>query len=86
VADTRRRKLFVWEKELENQLMVMIDSIQWNKFEMDTWSWMGEETTSYTIQSGYRAQEPVLVHLSGVGIFGISKCSGQQKFSVGEHC
>jgi len=54
---------FVWEKELENQLMVVIDLVQWNKFKIDTWSWMGEETTSYTVQSCYRVQEPRVSHL-----------------------
>jgi len=52
---SRRRDLFVWEKELEQQLMELIVVVQWNKLKVDTWDWVGEDTTSYTVQFGYGA-------------------------------
>jgi len=40
--------------------MVVIDSVQWNKFKIDTCCWMGKETISYIVQSGYKAQKPCI--------------------------
>jgi len=48
-----KRDLF--EKELEQQLMELIVVVQWNKLKVDNWDWVGEDTTSYTVQFGYRA-------------------------------
>ena len=45
----------MWEKKLEQKLMELTIVVQWNKLKVDTWDWVGEDTTSYTVQFGYRS-------------------------------
>ena len=51
--------MFYWEKDLEKQLMDLITNTYWNIDKSNEWSWVGENVTTYTVQSGYKAVKEV---------------------------
>jgi len=47
-----RRELFVWEKELEVELSILISTAQWRKELADEWLWEDGDLNCYTVRSG----------------------------------
>jgi len=52
-----RRELFEWEKELQEQLLLILNTTQWKRNGSNDWIWGKEEGNSYIVKSGYALLE-----------------------------
>jgi len=43
----------IWEKDLEKQLLKIINPVVWRGDSFGRWCWVDEKTEAYTVQSGY---------------------------------
>ena len=50
-----RRGLFVWEQELEGQLLALLSTIKWSREMLDKWIWEDGDIENYTAGSRYMA-------------------------------
>ena len=49
-----RRELFESEEELKQQLTNLVTIVQWKKEESDGWIWDGKDSSTYSVQLGYK--------------------------------
>ena len=49
-----RRAMFVWEKELKQQLLALLSTAQWKRNVLDGWIWDEDDLHSYSVRSGYK--------------------------------
>jgi len=54
-----RRDLFEWEKDLQQQLLLILNTAQWKRYGLDEWVWRKEEGKGYTVRFGYALRENI---------------------------